>query len=461
MARALRSIVVCLELLPVVYAARNVQEVGDPPRAPTRDDLVWEIYRSVRATTAPGGWAGQVAGDVFPARVTLPLVDGLVLTDAVFDTATNGHRIVDAPILRGLGIRAWQALELLHDAPDGSTVDYRLHDGTADRYWTGSAWAIATDPDAHWSTQGDVQANAPAFPVTGRELTVRARLGSTDPSARPAFYGASVAYGVRQFGDEDDALIRTLVERLRAELRSVGVSKTTTAGGSGAGPFPIAAEFTYDLTDMLAVFNVTDDAGESTELPGAFVPQVDGTPGTPATWTPDVAIADGKDVLFEFEYAPTVITARHRDHVKIDRTPAVLLMPGGGTPERHIGQGLQLVRDLTVDPPTAVGIAAPALITLSLDLAVISELGADVRRLQSDLREFLQGTGYRSFVSPETGRIVTVREITTLRSTTGLLSQGVNEARGSWELRFHATGAASLQPVNLTRVGGILPTLQE
>jgi len=463
MARTTRPIILTFDLLPETYATREDTEIGASPRAPTIDDLSWQTFRESREVDALGGWAGATDADVWPARVTLPLDgDGDVITDAVFDVTTNGHRVVDSPTLRAAGVRRWHAIELEHAAPEGSTVSYRLNDGTDDHWYNATApgWEVATDPALHWSTQAEVQQNVATYPGL-RELTVRARLSSTDVTARPAFYGVTIAYGVREFGDEDDALIRTLVQALRAELRSVGVAQTTTADGSGAS-FQLAGEMDYQITDVLAVFNLTADPNELVELPGTFTASTQGTPGTPATWVPDASIADGQVVRVEFEFAPQVIAARHRDLVQIDRTPAVLIMPGGGTPERMLGQGRQgVVRDLTTAIPTALGLEAPTYITTPINVAVISELGADVRRIASDLRDFLRGAGYRSFVSPETGRITDVQETTPMRTSAGTLAQGVNEARGVWTLGYHATGAGELKPVLLTRPGGVLPTISE
>ena len=111
------------------------------------------------------------------------------------------------------------------------------------------------------------------------------------------------------------------------------------------------------------------------------------------------------------------------------------------------------------DRETAILSSVPGVLSFVLALAL--DRGADVRRIMADLRDFLQGLGYRAFVSPESGRIVDVREITPFRTTTGTLAQGVNEARASWALGYHSTGAGSLQPVHLTRQGGVTPNVSE
>ena len=312
-------------------------------------------------------------------------------------------------------------------------------------WWTGATWEAATDPLLHWSSRADVQANFASFPVAGRELIVHAWLQSTDGTA-PSFMGVSVAYGVRALGDEDDALIRWLRALLLTELRSVAIFRHTTAAGSGAGPIPLASEHDYTITEVSAVFDLTADPDELAPLTGTFTPAVVGTPGTPATWTPDAAIADGRVVHIEALYVPEVIVSRHRDLVKVHREPAVLIMPGGGTPTMHRGQGLAIVRDLEAVPPTAVGVPNPGLVSQPLEVSVIGELGADVRRIESELRAVLHASGYRADVSPETGRVVDVREITPFQTTTGLLAQGVQEARAAWVLGYHAAwrGSAAL-----------------
>ena len=298
-----------------------------------------------------------------------------------------------------------------------------------------------------------MQANFAVYPPTGRRLTVRARLSSTDDQVRPSFFGYRVAYGIRQLGDEDDALIRVLLRTLRAELRSVGVARFTTAAGDGAGPFQLGPEVGYDVTGVLAVFDLTADPAEAIELPGTFAA------GTPATWTPDTPIDDAHLVHLEFEYSPDVVISRHRDIVEIERTPALLIQPGTTAAQLNRGAELLVVRDLEVDPPTAVGLQAPAWLQQPLDLTLIAELGADVRRLQNDLRNVLQGSGYRSIVSEETGRIVDVRELTPLHTGGGRLLRGVQESTADWLIGYAVSSASDLEAVDLTRTDGVIAGL--
>lgn len=456
--RRLRPIVLDVDLLPATFAARS--GLDDLPRSPSRADVEWQTYAHTRTRDAGGGFEGDVAGELHPARATLPLdAQGLAITDAAFDTGANGHRIADAPTVAAASLRGWLAVELHQVAGAGSSVSYRLNDGAQDLYWTGAAWGPATDPDAHWSTRAEVQANFPQLSPAVRTLTVRARLStsSSSPADRPAFLGFRVAYGVRDMGDEEDALIRCLLRTLVAELEPTAVARVTVEPGTGANPIELGPELGYDVADVLAVYDLTDDPDELVELAGTFTAggRADVAGGAPSTWTPDAPIADGHTIQVEFSYRPDVVVTRHRDVVELPRLPAVLILPAGTAPSLTRTAEDHVIRNLEVDPPTGWALASPAWLEQPLEVSVIAELGSDVRRIQADLRAILQGCGYRSILSQETGRIVDVRELVPFRTGSGRLLLGVQESTSDWLIGYSVSSAADLVAVHLTRAGGV------
>jgi hypothetical protein len=148
-----------------------------------------------------------------------------------------------------------------------------------------------------------------------------------------------VAIGVRELdGDEGDAVVRTLVQSLRDEVRPFlhqdQVIATTTATR-----ITIGREFVYDVTSVDAVYDLTADPNELSPLAGVFTAgDVEAVPPVAATFAPTVAFTVGHRVRLEASYRPHVVAQAHQDLVQIERLPAVYVGLGSnGTVEP--GQG--------------------------------------------------------------------------------------------------------------------------
>lgn len=460
MARRLQTTIVDLVLSDREFELRTGDEVGALPRSPDDDALTWELASSARLVgdaAFGAAWETRAPLEFMGARATLPATAGVYPADLV-------ERTCRTPTLAAEGVRAYQALELFFDEPldpdgdpSGATVRFRVWNGAAELWWDGADWDTPGAGD--WNTAAELQSNIADLAPTTRELAVVALLATTDPAYTPSFFGARLAYGCREVGDLDDALTRTVLASLQDELVDVtGVAEFTVAAGA---TLSIGGEQLFDVRGVQAVFDLTADPGETTELDGTFtVGDVDANPPEAATWEPDDPFVAGRVIRCEFAYAPHVVVSQHRDIEELDRLPAVYLSPNGA-PTRLASQGEVLVRDLYGDPPTAVALPAGELLEQRLELRVIAELANDVHRLSRALRQWFGGQGGRTLVSPESGRAVHVREIEPLQTTTGLLAQGVQEARGAWVLTYRATGLDTASARTLVGEAGVSITITD
>ena len=457
MARALQAVIATLSLDPEAYELRTGDPVGDVPRSPARDDVAWEIaaiHNSIGDGYGSATWTGT-GPDRWTSRVALPQVGSGGYT---VDPDFGDDRTARTPTLEAAGLRTWLAIELAYQEladpadsdADGATVRFRLWDGTIALWWSGIEWeAPATAAD--WNTAAEVQANFPELPGTIRALAVIARLGTSSSDVTPAFYGARVAFGVRQVSAWDNAVLRTVVASLRDELAITGVIEFTTDAEIDAIDVP-GDEWPYEVTGVAAVFDLTADPDELAELPGTWAA---------GTWTPEDPIPADHVVRVEFAYLPDVVARRHQDLENLARLPAIYLSTSG-TPEALIrAQDVIEVRNTLADPPTVVVLPGPDLVTLTLQLRIVAELGSDTERIAQAVRTWLGPRAYRRLISPETGELVTVTQSTPAVETSDLLAQGVAEARATWLLTFHAPAAQFSATETLVRQDGITVTASD
>lgn len=387
-------------VIDLTFAAAHLREYTDADwaeidRGPTDADVAWELSGSV----SPGGWA-DYAGRLHTARATLPLVAGDVLTDAAFDTGANGPRTAATVLIEPGSARAWQAIELHGATPTGTALKYRLEDGISAWWWNGAAWAVASDPATHWATAQEIQDNLSTWPSVARALRVRAWLQSSSRSARPSFYGATLAYGCTQHGARQDAHLRT-VRRSLAALQAPAVMEFTASEETAAITVP-SQEWPHQAVAVDAVYDLTADPDEEAPLSGSWAAP---------TWTPAAPIPADHVVRVEFRHRPLVTSGgRHPQAPDLARAPAISLMETGN-PDVVEVSGDTLIRDQYADPPTAQ--AFPFMVTISRDFEtkIEAEIDDDAEAIAQALRAWLGDAGYTVLISEETAQPIDVRLI--------------------------------------------------
>lgn len=432
----MQAVIAQLDLEPESLRVRDGQAVPAPTRS-SSTHVRWQL-----AGQAGAGWVVRDVG--FTARGTLPLVDGgYVVADP-----GGTPRSIRTARLAATGLRSWLGLELYDDAPAGTSVTYRLRTGGVEYYWTGAAWAAAT-LGSHWSSRADVVGHVGTLTAAGRDLAVVARLATTDASVAPSFFGAAVAYGVREVGDLDDALVRTVLPSLLAAIRYTTVVEleAPTGGLASLRLSGTSAEYQLEVSSVEAVYDVTADAGEASQLAGSF---------SSGVWTPTSPVTAGHVVRAYVVAVPRIVVRSHHDAERLDRLPAVYVAPSGA-PRSLEGQALSLVRN--VDARTGQAQPAPVLVDQGLTVRVLAELGSDAQRLARALEVWLGEGGQRALASPVSGRIVQVRATEAAFESPGSLAQGVVEVRAAWSVLYRAERADILRAVDLLAEGGLEVTL--
>lgn len=465
MARRLRQLVTALTFDPNELALREGLDAPVSRNAPT--------WRS--ETVAPGGphdvnrrWT-DAAGGAHAHKVHAPTRGGGY---ARFPAGSALRYVVRTAHLSGLGVRGFFAVDPMYDLPAGTTITWRISDAANEFRWDPgagpAAWVVAgdDDDDDEWSSTAILQTNVAAYTGARFGLVARLELSPQVPPIEeyaqfsPAFFGCRVAYNVRDRGDEQDALVRTLQRWLRSGLFTTVIDRVGSYAGSG--PVNLAPEWGLQVLEVTA-FNVTDDPGELLELSGTVVPLVAGNPGTPATWTPDTPPAAGKALLLELKARPDVVVRRSRELEEVSRLPAVRIFPTGAA-DALGSQGTEPFRSEVLDggaPVLQVDPSGMAHIRQELEMVLIAQTATDARRLASAVGDLLGAAGYRSLVSPETGRIVTVHALTPFTSSGGNLAGDVTELRAVWEIGYEARHVRTFPTVPFVRPGGVSTTTSE
>lgn len=164
------------------------------------------------------------------------------------------------PAFRAPKVRQWIGFAIYHRQHfDGSSpltgLGLRLHDGTDQFWWNGSAW---TKDSAHWNTEAEVVSRISSFPVTTHALGFVINLSTTEETLSPEVVEIRVAAKVRVQSFYEDILIDSLVPLIEENVRPLtDFAETAFPGGDefDFGAFLSAAETTFDIVDLEAIYD--------------------------------------------------------------------------------------------------------------------------------------------------------------------------------------------------------------
>jgi len=299
--------------------------------------------------------------------------------------STDADLYVKSWITNPASARQWLGFEaeVVHKRVDDVVVTsakYRLGDGTAERYWTGSTWAVAGA--SHWNTEAEIATNIDTFPVTAQKIQVIANLKTSDGSVTPELVKAKVLYD-SDIEFQEDLIYRTLVRQLRENLRPIAEYPIKLAS-SGAtiklSDYPL--DTPYNITGIDAVFNHTDDSGHWTDIFSSY------DAGT-GTITLTGSVASGKTVWVRFLYEPEVSVSTSRDFYEVGKIPAAVLEDIVLENASELGQD-----DWVLDKAGGTGtkVFAPLRGDLSITINLTAGKGIDLERLADEMKRFFANT---------------------------------------------------------------------
>ena len=327
--------------------------------------------------------------EVNRARITLgsevrlhPSLHRVMLAEQADGTySTDADLYVKTWVTNPASARQWLGFEteIVHKSVDDVVVTsdkYRLGDGTDERYWTGSAWAVAGASD--WNTEAEIAANIDTFPVTAQKIQVIANLRTTNKTVTPELVKVKVLYD-SDIEFQEDLIYRTLVRQLRENLRPIAsfpIKKITTGSIIDLNNYPL--DTPYNITRIDSVFNHTDDSGHWIDI---FSSYDAGTKKITLTGS----VASSKTVWIRFLYEPEISVSTSRDFYEVGKIPAVILEDVVLERASELGQD-----DWVLDKAGGTGTKVPAPLRgdLSVTINLTADKGVDLERLADEMKRF-------------------------------------------------------------------------
>lgn len=237
---------------------------------------------------------------------------GLRLPDAnqLYSTAAdlNARTWVTNP----KSAKQWAGFECECSTPDGTSVGFKLSDGTTDYYWDGAAWSAAGPSD--WNTEEDVANNISTFPISTQSLAVIVNLVTTDPKVSPVVFAAKVLFE-SDLETLEDLIFRSLLPELRSSIRPIGEA---VAKSSGAATVALVLETDYGVVSIDSVYNLDTDPDRLVDLFQSY------NSGTKTVTLTSAQPANNK-LLIRFVYSVEVSVTTGRDYTEIAKVPAIVV----------------------------------------------------------------------------------------------------------------------------------------
>lgn len=327
-----------------------------------------------------------------PTKIRLSSGENLVKLkeqeDGTFplDTTLN----VVAPPASAGAFRSFTGFQAIirHKKVNGTLVTsarFRLHDGTDPYWWNGSAWAVATDINAHWNTEAEVATNIPAFTVprtNGGVWGCVVNLATTSVIATPDLYELKFGVNLRVHSFLEDIVFRSIAQDLKAKLRPVTdlIWKMPATGSTIDIAAAVAATgIPFNIKGIDAAYVRTDDPGLLSDVAQSF------NSGTNVL-TLSAPVTSGKVVQICLIYEPEVVVQlTHQDFTEVEKIPSVIMH----TIELVNSSQMQQA-DYILDKTTMAAkvVPPPYRATLSFRIDSLAPGGIDLARLSESIMEW-------------------------------------------------------------------------
>ncbi len=296
---------------------------------------------------------------------------------------TLTHSII-GPAFAPTGRKTWDRIDEDSVIPSATQtiIDYRLSDGTTQRYWDGAAWSAATT-DSHWNTLAVINVNIATYAQS--TLRIVSRLRSIDGVDSPILKNHKLLWTLTdsQFSVLEDLLVEEIVPELEA-ITITGRELVLEAPNSPTNEFNMRHEDEglsddYVISNVSAVYDLKTDPNESTTILKSFS-------GDDVFLTVDIPFLTKLKIIFDYT-VPVVAITTHVDFVEVTKIPSIVI-ENIVLAEAVQAEGYNFVSDEATGVST--GIRYPIEYDLEFDIVVIASKITDIFRLVEEVARRIQ-----------------------------------------------------------------------
>jgi hypothetical protein len=274
-------------------------------------------------------------------------------------------------------MRSWIgfACEPIDDVlPAGTSIRFRLNDGTSDRAYVGGTWAAAGAND--WNTQAEVAANIGSFPTSSGSIAVVIGLATTDASQTPWCEYADLLMQA-ELEWMYSLIASSVVPELRECLRAPVDFAVDAPGGTKVSLLDV--ETPFNILSVDAVYSHLADPKHLTSILQSY-------DAASKSIVLSSSVARGAPLWITFTAEPEVVVNwASQDYVEVEKIPALVVDAITITQVQNWAQ--QAVKNAAAS--TAVVKRRPLRLTIRFEVVLLAEKTRTLLAMMSKAMRFV------------------------------------------------------------------------
>jgi len=291
--------------------------------------------------------------------------------------STDADLYVQIAATNPQALRQWlgfQATPHPSKQPEGTSVGFKLNDGSDTYYWAGAAWAIAGVSD--WNSEEEIAANIETFPATTKTLSILINLATTDELATP-FISALDVLMLCDLSYIRSIVSESLIPNLREQIRPLVDFGLRAEGGDKVSLRDV--ETFFNILEVVEVHDHAGDPNHTTNLFSSY--DVQGRVITLSS-----AVPQGTKLFIRFIAEPEVyLNWASQDYVEVEKIPAIVLDSFGISGNEVFGRQSVINRSNN----TSVVRRSPLRLHLEFNVLLLAESNRVLMEMQDEALKYI------------------------------------------------------------------------
>lgn len=295
-------------------------------------------------------------------------------------------------------IKQWLKFEVIGDFPVGTSVKVRVKNATRELFYNTIDNEWQTAAATNWNTPQEINQNLPTLPFDDKTISFIVNLKTTNEDQTPSISEIKLLgrFDLDVYQDVVETLLQKLHDVLRPVTDALVEVGATTSTLDLLGAYKLENRG-YNIVGVEAVYNVTDDPLEVTNIFQSYAPgplNQDGETNQPGVITLTGSVDAGKILRLKLKYVPELADHTDEDFYEVGKVPSFIIETmeesdrrDGLSAEDSLNEVGDYIRD--IDNATAVQVPSPAHIDLRFGYAVFTDLSMDQKRIAAEIESFL------------------------------------------------------------------------